>query len=506
MRGENPDRSLSTPIRCHPETDSKTNARQFHPISHGEIQFGDYVRNNALSGNRLTESPTFCDTAVTTRQLPRSSKSISVQRIVGHAVRSPTMSRSRRAMSFVVIATAVAIAILLSPMNFVRAAEQKLECSHGDIVYIGVRGSGQTSGMGEQTWNYFNQSLRPAAQRAGLDARSVHIDYTAAPINQFTPFDIGGYIGSYNVGLQVLESKVRLTLNEFEWAGHGCDNAKIVVSGYSQGALIVHRLLQRQASITGFANHFGGAILFADPDRFRNDGLQKSIVGLGQGIAQSLPGTGASRSPLTGRFSTNSYSICAATDLVCDFTTGVHTGSFATQGIALGVWLHLNAYTQQYILPFYGFAANELTRKVVASSKPPVITVPDTTNTAYTAEGHEMRCGIVFTIIRSQGVFESGSWYLIDENGNPSADRFGSTGGNYDRFTIIGTEDYRPLMGTANTIKYRVVTNPGSPTDPIDPSTARTVATLSWAPPQDGSCTETTTDEPWGRSILVSTS
>ncbi|UEA60655.1 cutinase family protein [Gordonia otitidis] len=257
-----------------------------------------------------------------------------------------------------------------------------------DIIYIGVRGSGQTSGMGEQVWNYYQQSLQPAAKRAGRTTVFKNIDYSSANVAAMLP-NPAVYKGSYDAGLQVLRSKLRLIFNELIWAsekGVNCRNAKVVLGGYSQGALIVHRFLQDPTWLEesghrlALGSYWGGAILFADPDQFRGDGLNKSpSSSLAMGIAQEFPGTGASRKKPTGAYASNSYSICVAGDVVCDYslvkTVGTWAGPIAAPGlvaqlVAAGVAIHTSAYKSQASPPYYGVAAADLTRKVVANSAP----------------------------------------------------------------------------------------------------------------------------------------
>ncbi|GED99987.1 hypothetical protein nbrc107696_04340 [Gordonia spumicola] len=251
-----------------------------------------------------------------------------------------------------------------------------------DIIYIGVRGSGQTTGMGAQAWSYYRDSLRPAAERAKRTTTYVELGYSSASVLALLP-NPAIYKGSYDTGLELLRSKVRLIANELLWAsekGANCRNAKIVFGGYSQGALIVHRFLQDPTWLEnpgtrfGLGPHWGGAILFADPDQFPGDGLQKSPVNVrSKGIAQSFPGTGATRAKVTGKYASNSYSVCVLADLVCDFGTTALVSRNPIAGaaaISAGAAIHTTAYTSQVLPPYYGWAAADLTRKVVGSSKP----------------------------------------------------------------------------------------------------------------------------------------
>ena len=68
-----------------------------------------------------------------------------------------------------------------------------------------------------------------------------------------------------------------------------------------------------------------------------------------------------------------------AGDVVCDYslvkTVGTWAGPIAAPGlvaqlVAAGVAIHTSAYKSQASPPYYGVAAADLTRKVVANSAP----------------------------------------------------------------------------------------------------------------------------------------
>lgn len=254
-----------------------------------------------------------------------------------------------------------------------------------DIIYIGVRGSGQTSGMGEQAWNYYDKSLKPKAISSGRTVTFKEIDYPSAPVS-VAVHNFAAYKSSYDTGLQKLKSMVGAIVDGLDNAinnGARCSNAKIVFGGYSQGALVVHRFLQNptwewRGLLWQMSGEFGGAILFADPDKFPGDGLQTgSFNSLSSGIAQSVPGTGASKKKLTGDVARNSYSVCMVGDIVCDYTTTKNIlrfsqilREFTTPLIAAGVNTHMNAYKVQSSPIYYGVAATRLSNSAVQRSEP----------------------------------------------------------------------------------------------------------------------------------------
>jgi len=94
-----------------------------------------------------------------------------------------------------------------------------------------------------------------------------------------------------------------------------CPHEKIVVSGYSQGALVINMSVRSMVGVTGIA-------MVADPARVPNQ--------IGTKLGTALPGFGAWQvanrrvSPLPSSFASEFIQVCDAGDVICDWS---HRGS-----------------------------------------------------------------------------------------------------------------------------------------------------------------------------------
>ena len=96
---------------------------------------------------------------------------------------------------------------------------------------------------------------------------------------------------------------------------------KVVLAGYSQGAVVIHRNLQDLADDP----HVAAALLIADGDRLPVDttinmGSTASVPGVGKGVAQEhsfLASTDTSMLP--PEIGARTVSVCDVGDPVCDY-------------------------------------------------------------------------------------------------------------------------------------------------------------------------------------------
>ena len=210
-----------------------------------------------------------------------------------------------------------------------------------DVFFVGARGSGQTgadfNGYGEQvvtTRNMFVDRMIGGKRTT----TSIAIEYPSRHVRTAT-YSLSKYF-------EGLEQGVTETLRELRTRGLGsvCPRERIVLSGYSQGAMVMHRVLDRlRASGTtadqAILDRIDGVILLADGDRVPDDRGQISGTASRQarGIGYAHPGTsGANQQRFPSSIADSVISVCMNDDIVCDhaptnmdpiYNGGIHTSS-----------------------------------------------------------------------------------------------------------------------------------------------------------------------------------
>ena len=134
-------------------------------------------------------------------------------------------------------------------------------CIYPSVMFLGVRGSGETAsdgngtGLGNtvyDTWLKFSQQVPSAGMRA--------IDYPAIGVNFWDPSAYAvNYVNSVAAGKSALVSYLTLI-------NTSCPSTTFVLAGYSQGAQVVADVLQQMGGTA--AAKIVGVALFGDP-RFR---------------------------------------------------------------------------------------------------------------------------------------------------------------------------------------------------------------------------------------------
>jgi Cutinase len=99
-----------------------------------------------------------------------------------------------------------------------------------------------------------------------------------------------------------------------------CPASKVVLAGYSQGAMVVHRNLQALADGPNVAS----ALLIADGDRLPDDnvitmGSVTATPGKGKGVAQDWPILAHAPAKLPLTIGSRTISVCDRGDAVCDY-------------------------------------------------------------------------------------------------------------------------------------------------------------------------------------------
>lgn len=195
-----------------------------------------------------------------------------------------------------------------------------------DFHWIGAAGSGQrdavgmtaNAGMGGVVYQSYQQ-LRSELLASGKTITAEAVRYPAAPV----PVD--GGLGGWIDFMDSVEEGTDATAEQFEAFTEQCPNTKVVLAGYSQGAMVVHRNLYDLADDP----HVAAALLIADGDRLPADTtvnmgtaafMPLAGKGVGKGIAQEhsfLASTNTS--PLPPSIGAQTISVCDTGDTVCDY-------------------------------------------------------------------------------------------------------------------------------------------------------------------------------------------
>ena len=191
----------------------------------------------------------------------------------------------------------------------------------GDFHWLGAAGSGQrdaaglvsNGGMGGVVYQSYQQLSADLAV-AGQTITAEAVQYRAAPV------PANGGIGGWMDFMDSVEEGTDAAAKQFAAFTQRCPDTKVVLAGYSQGAMVIHRNLKALADDP----HVAAALLIADGDRLPADttinlGSTASVPGVGMGVAQEHSFlASAPTSPLPSKLGARTISVCDVGDPVCD--------------------------------------------------------------------------------------------------------------------------------------------------------------------------------------------
>jgi hypothetical protein len=249
-----------------------------------------------------------------------------------------------RRMSVAACAAAVAGAAFLGLTAGVAHAEPTCP----DVHWIGAAGSGQRdgdltadAGMGPTVY----QSLLDLQRDVVRDGRTMSaeaVEYPATAVPEDGGLvDWAGFMSSVDAGTAALGAQYAAFVQR-------CPTTKVVLAGYSQGAMVVHRNLHA----LGASPNLAAALLIADGDRLPEDttiniGSVTTVPGAGKGVAQDWPILAHAPQILPVHIGSRTISVCDLGDAVCDYdpdaeevspvATAIHT-SYATSTSSGYAW------------------------------------------------------------------------------------------------------------------------------------------------------------------------
>lgn len=252
---------------------------------------------------------------------------------------------SHRRTGFAALAAA-ASAVAMAGLGAGVASAQP-ECP--DVHVIGAAGSGERAGdmsadggMGRVVY----KSYRDLAQLVQQDGRTITAEAVAYPATAVPEdggiLDWAAFMGSVDAGATALGQQYQAFVAQ-------CPSSQVVLAGYSQGAMVVHRNLHALDASPNLA----AALLVADGDRRPEDptinlGSVASVPGAGMGVAQDWPILAKAPAPLPVSVGMRTISVCNLGDAVCDYdpdaedemnpaAVAVHT-SYARNAAAMDSW------------------------------------------------------------------------------------------------------------------------------------------------------------------------
>ncbi len=214
----------------------------------------------------------------------------------------------------------VVIALLASGVGDAPAVAATAECA--PVLVLGARGSGEPSagtaadggsGLGRQT---YAAALTLKHRLAGVDVVVEAVPYPAASMTVLAA-DPGTYFAGLENGVAWTRARIGESVAR-------CPDQRVVLIGYSQGAMVMHRAIQDlvAAGDTAALSRLDGAVLLADGDRAARDGVRRwGTAKHGVGLARQLPAlSGARSTPIPRDVAQRVHSVCDRGDSVCDAT------------------------------------------------------------------------------------------------------------------------------------------------------------------------------------------
>lgn len=210
--------------------------------------------------------------------------------------------------------------------------------SCADVAIIGIRGSGQTPTQNEGFGPEVAAVRDSLKQSLGADrsVRQVQIDYESMPVYAGVFLNVDGalnvsnmYLDSIGTGTAALEPVIDDSIAR-------CPNERLVIIGYSQGALVAHMVTSLYGSR---ADKFAGVVLIADPGRNSEQLYHLGTATPGLGLTGW---TGELGAPSLEALAPSVTTICDTNDIVCDTQNLVtHPPSpVATANLAWGKTVH----------------------------------------------------------------------------------------------------------------------------------------------------------------------
>ena len=211
------------------------------------------------------------------------------------------------------------VASLLASPRPARAASSAAQSTCVDVLFLGARGSDEkaTSAnlkMGDVVmgaYNEYRNSLR------GKRLAGEPLDYPALAVEVLTKKQRAAYFGGLDVGVDRALATLRSHARD-------CPAQHFVLAGYSQGAMVMHRVIWELADSKFDLSRVDGVVAIGDGDRLPGKGeTQYGTATNGKGVSFRFPKlAGQKYKPRTDTLpktlGKRFRSVCLDYDIVCD--------------------------------------------------------------------------------------------------------------------------------------------------------------------------------------------
>ncbi|MFB9450043.1 cutinase family protein [Dactylosporangium vinaceum] len=262
-------------------------------------------------------------------------------------------------MKRILIALAIVAASAAALSTPARAAGPA-QC--GDVLFVGAAGSGE-SGMGAEVTAVYS-ALKANAK--GRTVTAYALPYRAAPV---LPTMIYPGVGAFMESLIGGEG----TLNTFLFdRARQCPGERLVLAGFSQGAMVIHRSMQILGSLV--TDRIDGIVLIGDGDRLPGDDGQMlgSAGSRAKGVGQWYPQFSLANGQKLGAIGGRVFSLCNALDIVCDHQPALYNPA-STLGrvmIGIGTAVHLSYRLGPQLADLGAKAAAKLRKDALVAYRP----------------------------------------------------------------------------------------------------------------------------------------
>jgi hypothetical protein len=256
-----------------------------------------------------------------------------------------------------VLTVGVATALTLQPMPAqanpivasstnptVLAPRFRADCT--DVLVLGARGSGQPqAGSTSDGGTGLGPQVASVASRVVTDlpGRTVGVRSLRYPARQaeLLVLDPATYFNGLERGVATAKKALARQVV-------ACPKQRFVIAGYSQGAMVMHRVLQDLSKASDslskrILRRVDGAVLLADGDRLSSDRMTSlGSAGAGRGVSYASPQDSNVRGTrLPARLAPRVFSVCEQADVICDYRSLFQTSSSGVDGTTV----HVASYT-----------------------------------------------------------------------------------------------------------------------------------------------------------------
>jgi hypothetical protein len=255
---------------------------------------------------------------------------------------------------------ALAVLLAMTASLMLPAGAQAAAPKCGDVLFVGAAGSGE-SGMGAEV-TAVHRALK--AKATGRTVTSYALPYRAADVK---------VLGRPGNGIaKYMESLIggEALLNTFLFDRvRQCPGERLVLAGYSQGAMVIHRSLQiLGAAVT---DRVDAVVLVGDGDRLPNDDAQSSgsAGAKAKGIGQWYPAfSQANGRKLGSAVGGRVLSVCNRLDIVCDHVPAFHLST--NVGLLVGASVHTSYLNGSLLTAAAAKAAAKLRKDALTVYRP----------------------------------------------------------------------------------------------------------------------------------------